>query len=293
MWAMDPLPAFDGVPLHRHDWPIPPPARGLVCIVHGLGEHGQRYRATAQALNEAGWHVCSFDLRGHGLSGGARGATPSPGAMFEDLAMVLDALPAVPGPRVLLGHSMGGLIAARFVAEALAAQPASWSRTLDALVLSSPALDPGMNAAQKLLLMLLGPLLPDLALGNGLEPAWVSRDPAVVQAYVDDPLVHDRVTPRLVRMIVDGGVAAQAAAARWRMPTLLMWAGADRCVAPAGSAAFAAAAPEAVVESRCFPRLAHEILNEPERAEVLAHLLAWLERLPAAARPAVLQEETS
>ena len=189
----------------------------------------------------------------------------------------MDALRAA-GPWVLLGHSLGGLVAARFVAEALARVPSTWSRTVDGLVLSSPALDPGLGTAQKLLLGLLSPLAPDLALGNGLKPEWVSRDPAVVRAYIDDPLVHDRVTPRMVRFIVDGGELVRARAAQWRVPTLLLWAGADRCVAPRGSAAFAAAAPAPVLTAHEFPRLAHEIFNEPERDEVLAHLTRWLQR---------------
>ena len=158
--------------------------------------------------------------------------------------MVVDALHSEPArPLVLLGHSLGGLVAARFVAEMFATPRAEWSRPVDALVLSSPALDPGMNGMQRALLGLLGPLAPHLPVGNGLKPAWISRDPAVVRAYVDDPLVHDRVTPRLVRFIVEGGTQVLGVASRWCVPTLLLWAGADRCVAPAGSAAFAAAAP--------------------------------------------------
>ena len=91
-----------------------------------------------------------------------------------------------------------------------------------------------MNARATRLLSVLGPLAPQLAIGNGLKPAWISRDPAVVRAYVDDPLVHDRVTPQLVRFIVDAGELVRASAPRWDVPTLLMWAGADRCVAPCG-----------------------------------------------------------
>ena len=92
---------------------------------------------------------------------------------------------------------------------------------------------------------MLGPLAPDLRAGQRpRSPAWISRDPAVVRAYVADPLVHDRITPRLVRFIVDGGELVRSRAPHWTVPTLLMWAGADRCVAPAGSAAFAAAAPQ-------------------------------------------------
>jgi alpha-beta hydrolase superfamily lysophospholipase len=202
---------------------------------------------------------------------------PDADALLRDLALAIDAVRAAwPGPLVLLGHSMGGLIAARFVAGALGATVAPWQRDVDALVLSSPALDPGMNAGQKLLLALLGNLAPNLAVGNGLKPDWISRDPAIVAAYVADPLVHDRVTPRLVRFILDGGATVRAVAPRWRVPTLLIWAGSDRCVAPGGSAAFAAAAPAGVVQAQAFAGLAHEIFNEPEKDEVFAVLGAWL-----------------
>jgi len=271
------LRAADGTRLHLHRWPAPGAVRGTVQIVHGLGEHIGRYAAVAEALNQAGWHVVGHDQRGHGRSEGTRGTLPSATALLEDLALVMDRL-RVSGPHVLLGHSMGGLVAARFVAEGLAAQPRAWYRDVDALVLSSPALDPGMNAVQRLMLSVLGPLAPDLALGNGLQPGWISRDPAVVKAYVDDPLVHDRVTPRLVRFIVDGGREVLAQAPHWQTPTLLMWAGADRCVAPHGSAALAAAAPPAVLSAQAYPGLFHEIFNEPESAQVLARLTTWLQR---------------
>jgi len=274
---MDSVTTADGLRLHLQHWPAPAGARGTVQIVHGLGEHVGRYAALAANLNAAGWNVVGHDQRGHGRSEGARGAMPRADALLADLALVLDALRA-PGPWVLLGHSLGGLVAARFVAEALAPAPSPWSRAVDGLVLSSPALDPGLGAAQRLLLALLGPLAPDLALGNGLKPEWVSRDPAVVRAYVADARVHDRVTPRMVRFIVDAGSVVQSSAASWRLPTLLMWAGADRCVAPRGSATFAAAAPASALTAQAFPGLAHEIFNEPERDMVLAQLTLWLRR---------------
>ncbi len=276
------LVAADGVPLMWQEWPCAA-ARGTVLIVHGLGEHIGRYDALAKRLNESGWRVAGADLRGHGRSGGARGGLPRSDALLNDLSLVIDAVrAATSGPLVLLGHSMGGLIASRFVAEGLGAPRAPWSREVDALVLSSPALDPGMNAAQKLLLALLGRLAPNLAVGNGLKPAWISRDPAVVRAYVDDPLVHDRVTPALVRFIVDSGELVLRRAPAWRVKTLLLYAGADRCVAPQGSAAFAAAAAARPVTAREFPNLFHEIFNEPERDQVIAALQAWLAALAPA-----------
>ena len=276
---MNELIASDGARLHLQEWPAgTAPPRGRVLVVHGLGEHIGRYAPVAEFLNARGWAVAGYDQRGHGQSAGARGAIPEAFSLAADLAQVIDAV-RLPGlPLVLLGHSMGGLLAARFVAEELEAQPAAWQRPVDALMLSSPALDPGMSAFQKGLLALLGGLAPNLAVGNGLRPAWLSRDPAVVADYIADPLNHDRVTPRLVRFIVDGGALAVSKAPQWRTPTLLLWAGADRCVAPRGSAAFAAAALRETVEAHEFPPLFHEIFNEPERAEVLARLADWLDR---------------
>ena len=270
----------DGLPLFLHDWPHAAP-RGTVLIVHGLGEHGGRYAHVAAQLNAWGWRVMAHDHRGHGRSGGERGRIASDDALQRDLSLVIDAARAgSTGPLLLLGHSMGGLIAARFVAEGLQAAPAPWHREVDGLVLSSPALRIGMNGFQKLLLATLGPLAPNLAVANGLDPSWVSRDPAVVAAYVADPLVHDRITPRLTRFIVDGGEFVRGVAPRWRVPTLLMWAGSDRCVAPSGCAEFAAAAPKAVLQAQVFEPLYHEIFNEPEQAQVFMRLQAWLQQRP-------------
>jgi alpha-beta hydrolase superfamily lysophospholipase len=191
---------------------------------------------------------------------------------------------------------MGGAVAARFVAEGVphaavpgvslegfAAPPpglasaAPWYRPVDGLVLSSPALDPGMTGFQKVLAGVLGALAPNLAVSNGLRPEWVSRDPQVVAAYVADPLVHDRVTPRLVNFVVDSGLLVRERAANWRVDTLLMFAGSDRCVAPSGSRAFAAAAPTTRLSVREFGPLFHEIFNEPEQADVFATFGLWLQ----------------
>ena len=170
---------------------------------------------------------------------------------------------------------VGGAVAARFVAGAL--ENAQWSRPVDGLVLSSPALDPGLSAFQRGLLGATLPLVPHLAVGNGLNPAWISRSADVVQAYKADPLVHNRITPTLARMIARFGAETLPLVPRWTTPTLLMWAGADRCVAPAGSAAFAAAAAAGgAVQAVPFPGLSHEIFNEPEREQVFARLRAWL-----------------
>lgn len=275
----------DGLSLHTRHWravsTAGSPAWGTAVLVHGLGEHIGRYEHVAAHLNAQGWDVRGFDHRGHGRSGGRRGDIAAPDSLLSDLGAFLREVRGADAarPLVLIGHSLGGLVAARFVAEGLAARPAGWHLPVDGLVLSSPAIDPGLSAVQKALLAVGPRLLPHLCVNNGLQPEWVCNDPAVVQAYLQDPLVHDRISGLLGRFIADAGPLVLARAPAWQVPTLLMWSGQDRCVSPRGSQRLAHALPPALVEARPFERLAHEIFNERERAEVLARLSGWLTRV--------------
>jgi len=268
-----------GATLALRDWPLAGGVvpRALVLIVHGLGEHSARYAHVAQRLNSWGFAVRAFDLGGHGGSSGAPGSMADDHRLLDDLATVIDRSRAelAPGTRlVLLGHSLGGLIASRFVSLKL--------RAVDALVLSSPALDAGLNAFQKFLIATLPSIAPNLRVGNGLDASYLSHDPAVVAAYRADPLVHDRISARLARFIAEAGVQTRALAAQWTVPTLLIYAGQDRLVNPAGSRDFAAKAPGAVVTSHCFEDLYHEIFNEADSAPVFALLQQWLDQHVAA-----------
>ncbi len=270
-----PLTARDGTNLVVVDWPLTKaPVRGVVLIVHGLGEHAWRYDPVAKRLNDWGFAVRAYDQYGHGESMGQRGALPSNDRLLQDLAEVVDESRArmhASTPLIILGHSMGGLVAARFAALQL--------RTMEGLVLSSPALDAGLNGLQKLLLAVLPKLAPNLRLGNGLDPNHLSHDADVVARYKADPLVHDRISARLGAFIAETGPVVIADAPRWSVPTLLLYAGADKLVNPAGSRAFASAAPASVVTSRCFETLYHEIFNEatPEAMQVYSQLEAWLD----------------
>jgi alpha-beta hydrolase superfamily lysophospholipase len=269
----------DGLELFSQDWPSGG-ARGTIVIVHGLGEHIGRHAHVAASLTGRGWRVVGYDHRGHGRSPGGRGRLTAGDDLVVDLAAVVDAVRSeAEGPLVLLGHSLGGLVAARFVAGGVESPKLDWHRRIDALVLSSPALGILMTPLQRVLLATLGPLAPDLAVSNGIAPGSVSRSATTVSAYESDPLIHDRVTARLTRFIVDGGRRVRELASRWNVPTLLLYAGCDRCVLPSASAEFAAAAPPGVVDAREFPGLFHEIFNEPEQAEVLSVLGAWLDTL--------------
>jgi alpha-beta hydrolase superfamily lysophospholipase len=266
--------ASDGDNLAIQDWPLEhgQRLRGVVLLVHGLGEHAGRYDHLARRLNEWGYAVRGHDQFGHGESGGPRGGLPTAHRLLDDLADIVDSTRSRMSkntPLILLGHSMGGLVAARFVSLAL--------RPVDALVLSSPALDPGLSAVQKVLVALLPKIAPNLRVGNGLDASLISHDPAVVAAYRADKMVHDRISARLARFIADEGPATVALAASWTVPTLLLYAGADKLVNPAGSRAFAAAAPKQVVAAHCFESLYHEIFNELDAEPVFAELKNWLD----------------
>jgi alpha-beta hydrolase superfamily lysophospholipase len=278
---LSPFTAGDGENIAIHDWPLPDvwvdrPSRGSVIIVHGLGEHALRYPHVAKFLNEQGFHVRAYDQYGHGESGGKRGALPSTMRLVDDLADVVDDTrrKMQPGHKLfLLGHSMGGVVVASFVRQRM--------RAVNGIILSSPALDPGLNAVQKFLLATLPHIAPNLRINNGLKVEQISRDSAVVKAYRMDGYVHNKVSARLAKFIADEGAACIAAAPSWFTPTLLLYAGRDSLVSPAGSRAFAAAAPAQVVQSECFEPMYHEIFNDTQRALVFERLHAWLTKMDA------------
>jgi len=263
----------DGAELAMRRW-AQPSAKGAVLLVHGLGEHLGRYDALAQRLNAKGYDVLAYDHYGHGLSGGPRGGLARDTQLIEHLVELHDAvlqrLAAPRGPRIVLGHSLGGLVVAAALARRLL--------DTDFAVLSSPALAVSMAAWQRAALGWLPRFAPNLTLANGLDAERLAHDKAVIEAYRNDPLVHDRISLRLGAFIAQEGKRVLEAAANWSTKTLLLYAGDDRLVNPQGSAAFAAAAPRSRVTAECFPTLYHEIFNEPDPAPLTA-LANWLDAL--------------
>ena len=271
----------DGLNIALYDWPLPSRRRprAVVLIVHGLGEHAWRYDPLARRLNRWGFAVRAYDQRGHGDSAGERGVLPDEDALLEDLAEVVDDTRrhiAQPWacPLIVFGHSLGGLVASTFVQRGMA--------PLDGLVLSSPALDAGIGAVQRRLIALLLRWAPNLTLSNGLDPRQISHDPAVVDAYKKDKRVHNRISARLARFIDANGPKVVAAAPEWRVPTLLLYAGADRLVRPEGSRAFAAVAPPQVLASQCLEGQFHEIFNEADPSAAYGALKTWLDQFAPA-----------
>ena len=263
----------DGQALFLRNWPRSH-ARGAVLIVHGLGEHSGRHARLAAWFNRRGYAVRSYDQRGHGQSSGRRGALRHRDDLVTDLGAVYGHYAAtLAQPPLLLGHSMGGVVALQAVLEGKVVPPA--------LVLSSPALRSWESRRMIRLASALSRLLPGLPLRNGLDAGKLSHDPQVQADYLGDSLRHGWITPRLADFIFTAGAACVADAARLPVPTLLLVADSDELVDPAGSRDFAkAAAPTGQLTTRFFSTLYHELFHEaePGRSQVLMQLGDWLGR---------------
>jgi alpha-beta hydrolase superfamily lysophospholipase len=279
--TLSPFTAGDGENLAVQFWPTPPglARRGIVVLVHGLGEHAGRYDALARRLAGWGFAVLGYDQCGHGKSAGARGRLPNTMRLIEDLNDIIQSAQRRLGPGqklVVLGHSLGALVTCVLVLLR--------DVRADALVLSSPAFSPALGTWQKLLLRIAARFAPDLTLGNGIAPEALSHDPEVVDAYKADPLVHDRISGRLANFVAQSGPRVLSRAPRWRLPTLLLYGGSDCVVDPAASRAFAQAAPPGLVTAHCLTDLYHEVFNEADAEPVFEILRRWLdERVPLTA----------
>lgn len=276
----------DGLKLVRRRWRVTNP-RGTVVLVHGIAEHSGRYHHVAAQLNEWGWSVESYDQRGHGMSEGRRGRLQRDDDLVQDLAAVVarvrtEQAAAVQGgtreagPLLLMGHSLGGLVVGCYAADLLEPRSPTAPPDVDGVIMVSPALAVPMTWSRRLLMATMGRVAPDLCARTGFNPRTICRDPSVVESYKNDPLVHDRISPRLARFILEGGGYVRALADQWVKPTALLYAGADEIVDPRGTVQFADAAP-AHVHVRRFGHMAHEILNEPDQVLVFHALHAWLE----------------
>jgi alpha-beta hydrolase superfamily lysophospholipase len=277
--AREDVRAADGTRLAEHTW-RPSPAttrRGSVLIVHGVGEHARRYDHVARALSALGLVVRGWDQRGFGASGGPRATIPTDDTLLDDARARYDALARAMVAEgdahapIVLGHSMGGCVVARAVT-------GGWIAAPRGMVLSSPGLVPRIDLLQRLAARVGAMLVPSLRVPHGLPLDKLSHDPAVEPALRADPLVHDRVTPRLVRFMLDAGERAIADAARCTVPTLLLVAGDDRLVRPEGARRFHAGMQPGVSVLHEYPQLYHELLNErlDDRTRVVQQLTDWL-----------------
>jgi acylglycerol lipase len=246
------------------EWAPQSAPTAVVVLVHGIAEHSGRYERTGSLLSDAGFLVRSFDLIGFGASGGPRGDISDWSLYHDQIERHVVWAQEQGVPVVLMGHSMGGNLAAGYV---LAGKPSP-----DLLVLSAPALGGGAGW-QRALAGVFSKVAPTLAITNSLKGEQLSRDSAVGEAYFSDPLVYAKTTPRLGAALFAAMDEVTLNAARIEIPTLVMHGGADTIVPPQ-STAILGELPG--VERRLYPGLRHEILNEPEGPEIVAEIVAWV-----------------
>ncbi|MCM3143371.1 alpha/beta hydrolase [Brevibacillus sp. MER 51] len=249
-------------------------SQGAIVLVHGTGEHHGRYGHVAAYFNQAGWDVYAEDLPGWGRSPGRRGHIQS----FEDyLSRVREwtstALADASGekPVCLMGHSLGGLIATRFI------QTDERSKELAGLILTSPCLKLKLTvpAWKEQLAQFLDRVWPTLVMPNGITPDMVSRDEAVQAAYQNDPLNYSKVSVRWFTELNRSMEKAWAERNQIKHPVLVLQAGADSLVDADAVEQFTAGLSDRQTFER-FAGLRHEILNEPEKEEVLQKIVSWL-----------------
>lgn len=262
----------EGIKFFVRGWEPAKEPKAVVALVHGLGEHTGRYAHVGQAFSDAGYALVGFDLRGHGKSGGPRGHIPSFEAFMQDIEDFLwqieERYPQL--SCFLYGHSLGGVLVLNY---ALRRKPKL------AGVISTAA---GLRTAleeQRLKVVLarvLGTLLPATAIANGLDPKTLSRDPRVVQAYVGDPLVHDRMTLGFGKIMLSVLPWTFEHAHEFSLPLLIMHGEKDMLGYPRGSQEFAALVSRGCT-LKIWEGLYHEIHNEPERAKVFKTMLQWMD----------------
>jgi alpha-beta hydrolase superfamily lysophospholipase len=262
----------DGVEMYARSWK-PEAPKAVVVLVHGHGEHVNRYPHVAEAFTNAGYALQGFDLRGHGQSGGQRGHTPSYEALMDDISdFIADAAKRYPGlPVFLYGHSMGGNQVINYILRS--------AGTLKGVIATGPwlklAFDP--PAAQVMVAKLLNHLAPSFSLASELDQAALSHDPEVIRAYATDPLVHNKISVRLYTGMYGNGLWALEHATGVKIPMLLMHGSADKLTSAKASEEFAAKAGK-IVTLRIWDGFYHEIHNEPQKAEVLQTMVSWLDK---------------
>ncbi|MCB0547779.1 MAG: lysophospholipase [Phaeodactylibacter sp.] len=263
--------AKDGLKIYGKEWKADKP-EGVICLVHGLGEHVSRYEHLAQFFTDKGFSVMGYDRRGHGRSEGQRGHAADAEILLDEVAQLLieAEIRYRELPIFLYGQSQGGLLVLSY---ALKRHP-----NIQGIVASSPWIRLSFEPAAAM--VFLGKLMhrayPAFSQSNGLNPAHLSKDPAVVKAYIDDPLVHDRITAATGIAMLNESRWVNSYSGPFPVPLLLMHGTEDKITSPQASQEFAERL-EGDVTFKSWEGQYHEIHNESVKEQAFQLVLGWLQ----------------
>ena len=265
--------SYDGLDLFAQAWePDVVLPRAVVCLVHGLGEHSSRYAHVAEAFSKEGYILLAFDLRGHGRSGGLRGHISSAEDFLQDIDQLLaQAKTRYPDlPIILYGHSLGGILVLNY---GLKRKP-----NIKGVIATSSGLHTAVEKQPAKIFMakLLGSLTPSTTLSSGLDAKAISRDETVVQAYMNDPLVHDKVSLGFVKIMLGVTKWTLENAGNFPLPLLLLHGKSDTIAFPSSSTEFASALKDRSTLI-LWDGAYHELQNEPEKVEVFKTMIMWMD----------------
>ena len=259
----------DHLNLHVTHWYKIENSKGTLCIIHGLGEHQERYAHVAKFYSEHGFNVFTYDQRGHGKSEGKRGHSPGLEFNLDDLGRVIETIPK--NRLFLYGHSFGGSVVANFL---LRKQP----NDLSGAILSSPwfELVKEPHVIEFALARLMNKIAPSYTQNNQLDSNFMSNDPLVCKAYREDPLVHNQISVRLFSEFYEAGLWAIKNADKLSIETLLVHGADDQIVSSNGTVKFTKNNPT-LTTCKIFEKTKHETHNDTMQHELFKYMLNWLE----------------
>lgn len=248
----------------------PETIKAVVVIVHGMGEHSGRYEHVAKKLTENGFGVIAFDHFGHGKTKGKRGHNPGYDFVLESITKLIGEAKNTFGdkPIFLYGHSMGG--------NAVINYSLRKNHHLKGVIATSPFLRLAFQPpAWKLSLgKVMQKIAPSITLGNELDPNDISRDAIEVKKYVDDPLVHDKISPNFSLSFIDAGEWAIQNASSLKIPMLLLHGTGDKIIDYKGTETFANNSTKASL--KLYKEGYHELQNDLCKEEMLQDVVNWL-----------------
>lgn len=245
--------------------------KSIILYIHGLGEHGGRMDHWAERFVEKQIGFIAYDQRGHGKADGKRGRPTNIKLMIDDVKAVIDMIrndfPET--PVILYGHSMGGAIAINYVISA--------TFTADALIVTSPWLKLA-NPPSQTLIKIIKPLLkiaPGLTISNGLDVHDISRDKQEVQKYINDPLIHNKISIGLFHSTYQAGYNALRNVYKINCPFLIMHGTEDKITSAKASEEYVMNTSDRT-SLKLWNDAYHELHHEPIRDEVFTYIINWL-----------------